>query len=82
MMNSALLEYEMKIRNISKDDMCSELKISKSAFYRKLKGISEFHEGEMQTMKNLLGKDAVIRIFFDDECPTRHAKAAREAASN
>lgn len=67
MFNSALLEYEMKIRDISHDDMCSALKISRSAFYRKRNGISEFTQSEMQTIGDLLGKDAVIRIFFSEQ---------------
>ena len=67
MINNALLEYEMKIRNISKDDMRTALEISRSAYYRKCNGISEFTEGEMQAMRGLLGNDAVIRIFFGDE---------------
>lgn len=67
MFNSALLEYEMKIREISNDDMCAELKISRSAFYRKRNGISEFTQSEMQTIGEILGKDAVIRIFFAAE---------------
>ena len=64
MFDNALLEYEMKIRNITMDDMCSILKISRSAFYRKRNGISEFTQNEMQVMGEILGKDAVIRIFF------------------
>jgi len=65
MFNYALFEYEMKIRKITKDDMCSALKISRSAFYRKCNGISEFTQSEMQTIGELLGNDTVIRIFFD-----------------
>ena len=67
MFNSALLEYEMKIRDISKDDMCSTLKMSRSAFYRKCNGISEFTQSEMQTIGDMLGKDAVVRIFFGEK---------------
>ena len=67
MFNSALLEYEMKIRDISKDDMCSALKMSRSAFYRKCNGISEFTQSEMQTIGDMLGKDAVVRIFFGEK---------------
>lgn len=67
MFNSALLEYEMKIRNISKGDMCAALSISRSAFYRKCNGVSEFTQSEMQTIGDLLGEDAVIRIFFGEK---------------
>lgn len=64
MFNGALLEYEMKIRSISKGDMCAALNISRSAFFRKCNGTSEFTHSEMQTIGDLLGEDAVIRIFF------------------
>lgn len=67
MFNSALLEYEMKIREISQDDMCAALKISRSAFYRKRNGMSEFTQSEMQTIGEMLGRDAVIRIFFGEK---------------
>ena len=67
MFDSALLEYEMKKKKISKGDMCSALKISRSAFYRKCNGISEFTQSEMQTIEDMLGQDAVIRIFFGEK---------------
>lgn len=41
-MDSARLEYEMRKRNVSVRDMCAELGISRSAFYRKRSGKSEF----------------------------------------
>ena len=43
-MNKARLEYEMNLRNVSKSDMCAMLGISRSAFYRKCNGESEFNE--------------------------------------
>ena len=63
MFNDALFEYEMKIRNISKDDMCSKLGLSRSAFYRKRTGKSEWTYSEMQKIGDTLGKDAAVRIF-------------------
>lgn len=63
MFNDALFEYEMRIRNISKDGMCSELGLSRSAFYRKRTGKSEWTYSEMKKIGKVLGKDAAIRIF-------------------
>lgn len=67
MYNDARFEYEMKIRNITKDDMCAALNISRSAFYRKRNGTSEFTQSEMQIIREMLGQEAVIRIFFDEK---------------
>lgn len=64
MFNDALLEYEMKIRKISKDDMCSALGMSRSAFYRKRLGKSQWTYDDMQKIKKLLGRDVAIRIFL------------------
>ena len=72
MFNRALLDYEMDIRGITKDSLCNELGMSRSALYRKRKGITEFTEGDMQKLSGILGTDAVIRIFFSKECPQRH----------
>ena len=65
--NKALFEYEMKVRDISMDDMCSALNLSRSAFYRKRNGLSEFTQSELQTIGHLIGQDAVIRVFFAPE---------------
>ena len=64
MIDSALLEYEMKKRKLTKSDMCNSLHISRTAFYRKCNGISEFTQSEMQNISNIIGKDAMVNIFF------------------
>lgn len=66
-MNTALLEYEMKVRGIKKDELCEKLGISKSAFYRKLNGTSEFTRSEIQNIVDSLGLESPVPIFFDDE---------------
>lgn len=52
-MNKNLLFYEMKERNISIKTMCKKLGISRSAFYRKCNGITEFTLKEIQIMLSL-----------------------------
>ena len=64
-MNSAKLEYEMKVRNVSKGDLCDILGISRSAFYRKCNGKSQFKQIEIQTIVDYLGLESPIGIFFD-----------------
>ena len=63
-MDKALLEYEMKKRGVSIADMCAKLECSRSAFYRKCNGISEFTQSEIQTIVDYLGLDSPVGIFF------------------
>lgn len=65
-MNAALLEYEMKRKKVSKGDMCKELGISRSAFYRKCNGISEFTQSEIQKIASVLELKDVAPIFFSE----------------
>lgn len=66
-MNKALLEYEMKIKNIGIIEMCDKIGISRSAFYRKCNGISEFTQGEMQRIIDILELKDPCAIFFSKE---------------
>ena len=63
-MNKAMLEYEMKLRGISKKKMCQMLGISRSAFYRKCNGASEFTQGEIQDIVDILELKTPVGIFF------------------
>ena len=63
-MNKALLEYKMKERGVSITDMCEMLGISRSAFYRKCNGKSEFTLGEIQRTVDFLKLDSPMGIFF------------------
>lgn len=70
-MNKSLLEYEMSKRNISKGYMCQRLDMSRSAFYRKCNGLSEFTQSEIQTIITVLDEvektDNPMSIFFGQE---------------
>ena len=63
-MNKARLEYEMSVHNISKGDMCAMLGISRSAFYRKCNGESEFTQSEIQKIVDILKLESPMGIFF------------------
>lgn len=63
-MNKALLEYEMSVKNISIGAMCEILGISRSAFYRKCNGKSEFTRVEIQKVVEVLQLDSPMDIFF------------------
>ena len=64
-MDKALLEYEMNKRNVTIAEMCNVLGISRSAFYRKCTGKSEFTQSEIQTIVDYLKLDSPVGIFFN-----------------
>ena len=63
-MDKALLEYEMKKKNISIGEMCKKLSISRSAFYRKCRGISQFTQEEIKNIVEILELESPVAIFF------------------
>lgn len=65
-MNKELLEYEMKRKLVGIEDMCKRLSISRSAFYRKCRGISQFTLKEIKTIVETLNLDSPVDIFFAD----------------
>ena len=66
-MDKYKLEYEMKSRGITIERMCAELHISRSAFYRKCNGISEFTQSEIQKIVDYIGLDSPMGVFFADK---------------
>ena len=66
-MDKNLLEYEMKSKGITIKRLCEEIRISRSTFYRKCNGLSEFTQGEMQKIVDFIGLDFPASIFFDEE---------------
>ncbi|MBE6812896.1 MAG: hypothetical protein E7523_08435 [Ruminococcaceae bacterium] len=66
-MNKNLLEYEMKKRKVSIGEMCSMLGLSRSAFYRKCNGGSEFTLKEVKMIISYLKLDNQTAIFFEEE---------------
>lgn len=63
-MDKFKLEYEMKKRGVKIQDMCKILGISRSAFYRKCNGTSQFTQGEIQGIIDYLKLDSPMDIFF------------------
>lgn len=66
-MNKERLEKEMKEKGVSKERMCQELGISRSAFYRKCRGISQFTLEEIQAVVKILHLESPMDIFFDHQ---------------
>ena len=61
------LEYEMKKRKISQEELCKKIHISRSAFYRKCNGLSEFTQSENQAIIDFLELESPMGIFFTEK---------------
>lgn len=66
-MDKAKLLYEMNKRDVSIQKMLNHLGMSRSAFYRKCNGISEFTQGEIQKIVDFLELDSPMGIFFTEK---------------
>ena len=58
------LEYEMKSKGVTVEELCKAIGMSKAAYYRKLKGRTEFTSGEIQKMIDFLNLEDPMDIFF------------------
>lgn len=63
-MNKKKLMDEMDKSHVSIQTMCSLLGMSRSAFYRKCNGISEFTQSEIQQIVDILDLESPVGIFF------------------
>lgn len=63
-MNRALLIYKMCEKGKSIADMCDMLGMSRSAFYRKCNGKSEFTLSEIKKIVDFLNLESPVDIFF------------------
>lgn len=70
-MNKYKLEYEMKSRGVTIEKLCSDIGMSRSAFYRKCKGLSEFTQREIQTIVDYLDLKSPMGIFFEEKVSFR-----------
>ena len=66
-MDKARLMYEMSKKGVSIKNMCDKLHMSRSAFYRKCIGISEFTQGEIQKIVDILCLESPMGIFFAEK---------------
>lgn len=61
------LQYEMKVRGVTVEMLCEAISMSKAAFYRKCKGVSEFTQGEIQAIVDYLNLETPMGIFFSEK---------------
>ncbi|BDR66688.1 hypothetical protein N072000002_09160 [Clostridium tetani] len=68
-MNTTLLKSQIILSNKRIPEIANELGISKSAFYRKLRGDSEFTRQEISKIINLLNLsvETAMAIFFNEK---------------
>ncbi len=65
-MDKNKLEYEIKKNGMNIAEFCDKIGISRSAFYRKCIGETEFTLSEINTIIDVLGLDSPVGIFFAD----------------
>lgn len=61
------LQYEMKKRGVTVDNLCEAIGINRTTFFRKCKGTSEFTQGEIQKIVDYLGLESPMGIFFTEK---------------
>lgn len=61
------LQYEMRSRGVTVEKLCKDIGMSKAAFYRKCKGVSEFTQGEIQAIVDYLNLETPMGIFFSEK---------------
>jgi len=66
-MNSDKLDAAMKAKGVSKNALCKKMGISRSAFYRKRLGITEFTKAEIDQIVDCLGLESPMGIFFAEK---------------
>lgn len=66
-MDKARLKYEMEKKGVNCKMLCEALNISRSAFYRKCNGLSEFTQSEIQGITDYLNLETPVGIFFAEK---------------
>lgn len=66
-MDKNKLYYHMAAQGVSFKEMCEKLNMSRSAFYRKCNGISEFTQGEIQRIVDILHLESPMGVFFTEK---------------
>lgn len=67
-MNIRELKAEMVRKDKTAEQLCAAIGISKSAWWRKTTGQTQFTQSEMIAIRNELGLDdhQIVLIFFDE----------------
>lgn len=68
----------MKSRGITIEKMCSDIHMSRSAFYRKCNGITQFTQREIQSIVDYIGIDSPMGIFFTEKVSKKTLKEVKK----
>ena len=66
-MDKFRLKAEIQRKGYTQDEFCELIGISRSAFYRKCNGISEFTQGEIEKILLCLDLKTPMGIFFAEK---------------
>ncbi len=68
-MNKQKLKAAMILEDLTADRLCAEIGISSTAWWRKISGKSQFTQGEISRLREILKLTAeqTVEIFFDPE---------------
>lgn len=66
-MDLLLFDYEIKKRGYTRESLAAAVGISRSAFYRKCNGKSEFTLAEIKAIASILELTNIGEIFFTDK---------------
>lgn len=68
-MNKLKLKAAMALEDMTADKVCAEIGISNTAWWRKVSGRSQFTQGEISRLRDVLNlsADQTMEIFFDHE---------------
>ena len=66
-MNKLKLKAAIALEDLSADKVCAEIGISHSAWWRKITGKSQFTQGEICKLREILHltPEQTVEIFFD-----------------
>lgn len=73
-MDGEKLKCAIKSKGITAKKLCADLNMSRSAFYRKCNGTSEFTQGEIERILEYLGIKSPMGIFFAEKVSKKKQK--------
>lgn len=68
-MDNLKLKAAIVLADLTADQICGEIGISHTAWWRKTSGKSQFNQGEISRLRKILKLNAeqTVEIFFDQE---------------
>ncbi len=64
MFDRNLLKSELVLKGLTYEVLSKKLNITKSTLSKKINGVSEWTLSEIQAIREIIGEDKVVAIFF------------------